>query len=48
MYYARIGHLYRSYGEAEPLYEEVLQLSKKLLIKEYTDTLISINDLAVL
>jgi hypothetical protein len=45
VYYARIDHLFRSYGEAEPRSCNL----EKLLIKEHTDTLMtSISDLAVL
>jgi hypothetical protein len=33
------GHLFRSYGGAEPLYKDILQLGEKLLSKKHTDIL---------
>ena len=36
------------YGEAELLYTKALQLSKKVLGKEHPNTIISMNNLAML
>jgi tetratricopeptide (TPR) repeat protein len=47
----RIGNCYNTLGQyvaAEPLFEEALQLSKKVLGLEHPDTLTSMNKLAVL